>query len=245
MLRLTRSQLARGILVLALLICIGIAGYMLIEGWSLLDAAYMTIITFTTVGYEEVHPLSTGGRIFTIFLMLVGVGVMLYILSSVVNAAVAHEIVGLLVRRRRFRRRMAKLKGHYIVCGYGRVGAAVASTLRENSTPLIVMDKDPEALSEAEDQGLLCLQGDATRDADLQSARVSDAVGLIAATGQDSENIYISLTARGLNPDLHIVARASYPEAEVKLRRAGADRIISPYAIGGRQMAMSAMEISK
>lgn len=245
MLRLTKSQLARGVLVLALLIGVGIAGYMVIEGWSLLDAAYMTIITFTTVGYAEVHPLSTGGRIFTIFLTVVGVGVMLYILSRVVNAAVAHEIVGLLVRRRRFRRRMAKLKEHYIVCGYGRVGAAVASTLQESSTPLLIIDRDADVLSEAEEQGLLCLQGDATRDADLQSARVSDAVGLIAATGQDSENIYISLTARGLNPDLHIVARASYPEAEVKLRRAGADRIISPYAIGGRQMAMSAMEISK
>ena len=230
---------------LALLVGVGIAGYMVIEGWSLLDAAYMTIVTFTTVGYEEVHPLSTSGRIFTIFLMIVGVGVMLYILSSVVNAAVAHEIVGLLVRRRRFRRRMANLKGHYIICGYGRVGAAVASTLQENSTPLLVIDRDVDVLSEAEEQGLLCLQGDATRDSDLQSARVSDATGLIAATGQDSENIYISLTARGLNPELHIVARASYPEAEAKLRRAGADRIISPYAIGGRQMAMSAMEISK
>ena len=242
MLRLTRSQLARGILVLAVLIGVGIAGYMVIEGWSLLDAAYMTIITFTTVGFAEVHPLSTGGRIFTIFLTVVGVGVMLYILSSVVNAAVAHEIVGLLVRRRRFRRRMAKLKGHYIVCGYGRVGAAVASTLRENSTPFIVMDKDPEALSEAEDQGLLCLQGDATRDADLLAARVTEAAGLLATAGEDSQNVYISLTARGLNPALRIVARASYPEAEEKLRRAGADRIISPPAIGGRQMALSAIE---
>ena len=119
MLRFFGNHLVRGVIALELLVGIGIAGYMVIEGWSLLDAAYMTILTFTTVGYEEVHPLSTGGRIFTIFLMIVGVGVMLYILTSVVNAAVAHEIVGLLVRRRRFRRRMSKLKGHYIICGYG------------------------------------------------------------------------------------------------------------------------------
>ena len=244
MLRLLRSKLARGTIALGLLVGVGVAGYMVIEGWSLLDAAYMTILTFTTVGYEEVHPLSSGGRIFTIFLMIVGVGVMLYILTSVVNAAVAHEIVGLLVRRRIFRRRMAKLKGHYIVCGYGRVGAAIASTLRERSMALVVMDKSTEALAEAEEEGLLCVQGDATRDSDLLSVRVADAAGLIAATGVDSENVYISLTARGLNPKLHIVARASYAEAEEKLSRAGADRIISPYAIGGRQMALSAMEVS-
>ena len=245
MLRSIRSPLARGVIALVLLVGTGIAGYMRIEGWSLLDAAYMTILTFTTVGYEEVHPLSTGGRVFTIFLMIVGVGVMLYILSSVVNAAVAHEIVGLFVRRRRFRRRMASLRGHFIVCGYGRVGAAVASTLQESSTPLIVMDRDADVLSDAEEQGLLCLQGDATRDSDLLAAHIGEAAGLLAATGTDSENVYISLTARGLKSDLHIVARASYPGAEVKLRRAGADRIISPYAIGGRQMALSAIEISQ
>lgn len=241
MLRFFRNHLVRGVIALALLVGIGIAGYMVIEGWSLLDAAYMTILTFTTVGYEEVHPLSSGGRIFTIFLMIVGVGVMLYILTSVVNAAVAHEIVGLLVRRRRFRRRMSKLKGHYIVCGYGRVGAAVASTLQESSTPLIVMDKSAEALAEAEEQGLLCLQGDGTKDADLLAARVTEASGLLATAGEDSENVYISLTARGLNPDLRIVARASYPEAEEKLRRAGADEIVSPPTLGGRQMALSAI----
>ena len=245
MLRFFGNHLVRGVIALALLVGIGIAGYMVIEGWSLLDAAYMTIITFTTVGYEEVHPLSTGGRIFTIFLMIVGVGVMLYILTSVVNAAVAHEIVGLLVRRRRFRRRMSKLKGHYIICGYGRVGAAVASTLQESSTPLIVMDKSAEALAEAEEQGLLCLQGDATKDADLLAARVTEAAGLLATAGEDSENVYISLTARGLNPDLRIVARASYPEAEEKLRRAGADEIVSPPTLGGRQMALSAIEAAQ
>ena len=139
---------------------------------------------------------------------------------------------------------MAKLRGHFIVWGYGRVGAAVAKTLQERSMQLVIIDRSAEALSEAEESGLLCLQGDATKDADLQSAHVSDAAGLVAATGEDSENIYISLTARGLNQKLHIVARASYAEAEEKLSRAGADRIISPYAIGGKQMALSAMEAS-
>ena len=241
MARLLKNRLVRGVIALAIVAAAGIAGYMVIEGWSLLDAAYMTILTFTTVGYEEVHPLSTAGRIFTIFLMVGGVGVMLYVLTTFVNLAVAHEI-GSVFRRRRMKTRMAKLSGHYIVCGFGRVGRAVATTLQDESISLVVMDKDDDALSEAEELGLLCLKGDATRDADLVSAQIEKAMGLVAATGDDSENVYISLTARGLNPDLNVVARASRPEAEAKLRRAGADKVVSPYAIGGRQMAMTALE---
>ena len=126
-----------------------------------------------------------------------------------------------MVRRQIMRTRMAKLSGHFIVCGFGRVGRAVSFTLQEESVPLIVIDKDAEALAEAEEQGLLCVHGDPTRDADLISAHVEQVRGLVAATGDDTENVYISLTARGLNPNLHIVARASRPDAEDKLRRAG------------------------
>ena len=197
--RLFRSRLARGVFALAVVVAVGIVGYMVIEGWSLLDAAYMTIITLTTVGYEEVHPLSSTGRIFTILLMVAGVGVMLYVLTTVVNLAVAHE-VGSLFRRRKLKTRISKLKGHFIVCGFGRVGRVVASTLQGESVPVIVIDKQAEAFAEAEDLGLLYLQGDATRDADLISAQIDKAVGLVAATGDDSENVYITLTARGLNP---------------------------------------------
>ena len=242
--RLFRSRLARGVFALAVVVAVGIVGYMVIEGWSLLDAAYMTIITLTTVGYEEVHPLSSTGRIFTILLMVAGVGVMLYVLTTVVNLAVAHE-VGSLFRRRKLKTRISKLKGHFIVCGFGRVGRVVASTLQGESVPVIVIDKQAEAFAEAEDLGLLYLQGDATRDADLISAQIDKAVGLVAATGDDSENVYITLTARGLNPGLHVVARASRPEAEEKLRRAGADSVVSPYSIGGREMALTAMGIAK
>ena len=242
--RLFRSRLTRGVFALAVVVTVGITGYMVIEGWSLLDAAYMTIVTFTTVGYEEVHPLSSTGRIFTIFLMVAGVGVMLYVLTTVVNLAVAHE-VGILFRRRKLKTRIAKLKGHFIVCGFGRVGRVVASTLQGESVPVIVVDNEAEAYAEAEDLGLLFLQGDATRDADLISAQIDKAVGLVAATGDDSENVYITLTARGVNPGLHVVARASRPEAEEKLRRAGANGVVSPYSIGGREMALTAMGIAK
>ena len=242
--RLFRSRLTRGVFALAVVVTVGIVGYMVIEGWSLLDAAYMTIVTFTTVGYEEVHPLSSTGRIFTIFLMVAGVGVMLYVLTTVVNLAVAHE-VGSLFRRRKLKTRISKLKGHFIVCGFGRVGRVVAFTLQGESVPVIVIDKQAEAFAEAEDLGLLYLQGDATRDADLISAQIDKAVGLVAATGDDSENVYITLTARGLNPGLHVVARTSRPEAEEKLRRAGADSVVSPYSIGGREMALTAMGVAK
>ena len=240
--RLFETQLARSLLALAALVVVSIAGYMLIEGWSLLDAAYMTIVTFTTVGYDEVHPLSSAGRVFSMFIMVAGVGVMLYILTSVVHMVVAQEVLRGLVRRHRMRAQLARLSDHFIVCGFGRVGRAVAFTLQEESMPLIVIDKDEEALAEAEESGLLCMPGDPTRDDDLLAAHVREALGLVAATGNDSDNVYISLTARGLNPALRIVARASRPDAEDKLLRAGADRVISPHAIGGRQMALSAIE---
>ena len=241
MVRLLETQLTRSLLALAGLVVVAIAGYMLIEGWSLLDAAYMTILTFTTVGYEEVHPLSSAGRVFNMVIMVAGVGVMLYILTSVVHMIVAQEVLRGLVRRHRMRTQMAKLSGHFIVCGYGRVGSAVALTLQEQSAPLIVIDKDAEVLAEAEEHGLLCMPGDPTKDDDLLAAHVKEATGLVAATGNDSDNVYISLTARGLNPDLRIVARASRLDAEDKLLRAGADEVISPHAIGGKHMALSAM----
>ena len=239
--RLIETQLARSLLALAALVVVAVAGYVLIEGWSLLDAAYMTILTFTTVGYEEVHPLSSAGRVFTMVIMVAGVGVMLYILTSVVHMIVAQEVLRGLVRRHRMRTQMARLSGHFIVCGFGRVGSAVALTLQEQSAPLIVIDKDAEVLAEAEEHGPLCMPGDPTKDDDLLAAHVKEATGLVAATGNDSDNVYISLTARGLNPDLRIVARASRLDAEDKLLRAGADEVISPHAIGGRHMALSAM----
>ena len=235
------TQLARSLFGLAVLVGVAIAGYMLIEGWSLLDAAYMTVVTFTTVGYEEVHPLSSTGRVFTMFLMVAGVGVMLYILTSVMHLIVAQEVLRNLVRRRRMRAQMSKLSGHFIVCGFGRVGKAVALTLKDQSEALIVIDEDMDALNDAEECGFLWVHGDSAEDDNLLAAHVRNARGLVAATGDDSQNVYVSLTARGLNPDLYIVARASNPGAEQKLRKAGADAVVLPHVIGGKEMALSAM----
>ncbi len=239
--RLFQSSLARSLVTLAVLIAIGISGYMLIEGWSLLDAAYMTILTFTTVGFAEVHPLSREGRIFTIFTMVAGVGVMLYILTSAVHMVVGQEALRNLVRRHAMRTRISRLNGHYIVCGFGRVGRAVALKIRDEGSPLVVIDTAEDAVAEAEQYGLLTVHGDPTRDAVLRSAHIEGATGLIAATGNDVDNVYISLTARGLNAGLHIVARASQTDAEHKLLRAGADQVVSPHTIGGEHMALTAI----
>ena len=239
--RLFHSSLVRSLITLAVLLAIGISGYMLIEGWSLLDAAYMTILTFTTVGFAEVRPLSQEGRIFTIFAMVAGVGVMLYILTSAVYMVVEQEALRSLVRRHTMRTRISRLSGHYIVCGFGRVGRAVALKLQDEGVQLVVIDIVEDAVAEAEGCGLLTVHGDPARDAVLRSAQIEGAAGLIAATGKDVDNVYISLTARGLNPNLHIVARASQPDAENKLVRAGADRVVSPYTIGGEHMALTAI----
>ena len=240
--RLFETKLARSLLALAALVVLGIAGYMLIEGWSLFDAAYMVVVTFTTVGYEEVHPLSPSGRLLTMFMMVAGVGVMLYILTSVVHMVVAQEVLRKLgpeadnedadgkTKRPLHRMRLWTRRQGRLFHPTGGVGSS---------------DRDRQGRGgprRGREQGLLCVHGDPTRDADLISAHVEQARGLVAATGDDTENVYISLTARGLNPNLHIVARASRPDAEDKLRRAGADQVISPYTIGGRQMALSAIE---
>ena len=143
------------------------------------------------------------------------------------------------------RRRMEKLNGHFIVCGFGRVGRAVAATLQEQSAGLIVVDRNAEALTAAEELGMLWVHGDSAEDENLLAAHVRDARGLVAATGDDGQNVYVVLTARGLNPDLYIVARASRPDAAEKLRRAGADEVVLPHVIGGKEMALSAMAASQ
>ena len=239
--RMFRLRLARGLTTLVALAVVGVVGYVVIEGWSVLDSAYMVVVTFTTVGYAEVNPLSQTGRLFTMALMVAGIGVMFYMLTGMVQLVVEQEALRGIVRRHRMRARLSRLKGHFIVCGFGRVGRAVAFTLREQSESLLIIDKDEEAVLYAQEQGYLFVRGDSTRDADLLAAQIKDARGLVAATGDDAENVYISLTARGLNPKLHIVARASSPRRGGQAAEGGADRVVSPYDIGGRHMAMTAI----
>jgi len=225
---------------LVAIVVIGTIGYEVIEGWSFLDSIYMTITTITTVGFREVHPLSDAGRIFSIFLIIGGVGGALYVLTSIMGYILEGQF-GITMGRRRMKNRVARLKNHFILCGYGRVGQAIAQAFNEEKVPFVIIAKDEEHIAKANKEGYLCLFGDATSDEVLREAGIERAHGLVSAVGTDTDNTFITLSARQLHPDLFIEARSSSPESEGKLRRAGADRVISPHAIGGRRMAMLAL----
>jgi voltage-gated potassium channel len=226
--------------VLVIIIGSGIAGYILIERWSFIDALYMTILTITTVGYGEVHTLSQGGKVFSVALIIGGVGSVLYTLSLLIQYLLEGQF-GITLRRRRMKTEIAKLKEHFILCGYGRMGKEIASTFNDEGIPFIVIENSRESAAMARDDGYLCLQGDATSDEVLKEARIESAHGLVSAVGSDVDNTYITLSARGLCPDLFITARSCSPGVEVKLKRAGANRVVSPHSIGARRMAMLAL----
>jgi voltage-gated potassium channel len=221
-------------------IVVGVLGYEIIEGWDLLDSVYMTITTITTVGYREVHPLSDGGRIFSIFLMIGGVGGAFYALSGIVGYVVEGNI-GTVWERRKMQNRINALKNHFILCGFGRVGEEIARTFKEENVPFIVIENRQECIGLLEKSDYIYLEGDATKDDVLRDAGIERARGLIAAVGADVDNTYITLSARGLCPEIFIEARASSVEAQTKLERSGANRVILPHAIGGNRMAMLAL----
>ncbi len=236
-LRLRLIRLGLALLAFAL---VGTAGYVVLEGYSALDALYMTVITLTTVGFGEVHTLSSAGRVFTIALILGGVGTMAFLLSTLVEYLIGGELTGTL-RIRRMQHAIDVLTGHYIVCGYGRVGQQVVEDLRGEGAEVVVIESDPAPLATLE-PGLLCIEADASSEDALERAGIQRAAGLVAATGDDSTNIVISLTARTLQPRLTIVARASHRSAEAKLLRAGATHVVSPYRIGGQRMAAQILQ---
>ncbi|GAB4556585.1 MAG: potassium channel protein [Anaerolineae bacterium] len=228
--------LVRVIAMFLFIALLGAVGYGFLEGWPFLDALYMTIITLSTVGFGEVRPLSPGGRLFTIALILVGVSGGVYLFSSVAEYIVAGELEGTL-RRRRMEKRIQGLRDHFIVCGFGRVGQQVAAELSESGHAVVIIDSNPEAIQRAEGAGHLYVAGNAAEDEVLEAAGVARARGLVACVDSDAENVYIVLSARALRPDLIIVARANTEDSERKLRKAGATHVISPYSIAGRRMA--------
>jgi voltage-gated potassium channel len=209
---------------------------MVIEGWDGLEALYMTVITLTTVGFQEVHPLSRGGRIFTMLLIVSGVGFMFYFLGSFARMLVEGTIKDILGRRK-LEKQISQISGHYIICGFGRIGRTVSQLLREKPIEVVVIEKDLGTIPLFQEKNILYVIGEATSEENLLKAGIVRAKGLVAAVSSDADNVYISLTARGLNPDLFILARAAEESSITKLTRAGADKVVSPYDIGARSMA--------
>lgn len=218
----------------------GTLGYAAIEGWSVWDAFYMTVTTVATVGYREVHALSRVGQAFTVLLIFSGVGTALYTFSLVATAIVEGGLPDRL-RQRRQARMMEQIEGHFILCGFGRIGTIVAGEFSRQQVPFVVIERDSTLAKRALEQGHLALHADATDEEVLRRAGVARARGLIAAVGTDAENVYTVLTARVLRPDLFILARSEGGDSIRKLRHAGADRVISPYQIGGQQLAQTAI----
>ncbi len=221
---------------LVLILALAPLGYMVIEDMSYTEALYMTVITITTVGFREVRPLSTGGMYFTIAVIFTGVFSLFFIISSFISytfSEALREIFG----RRRMDLRIRKLREHHVVCGFGRVGEVVCETLAEARADFVVIEKDPERLALATEKGYLCLEGDATATETLVSAGVQRARGVVCALQNDADNLFTTLSARSLNREVTIVTRCVSPDSVDKLLYAGADRVISPYALSGRRMA--------
>jgi len=223
------------------IIVIGTVGYLIIERWSFIDSIYQTITTLSTVGFQEVHPLSTAGRIFTMVLILIGTGTMLYAATAVVQYLLEGNL-GNILGRRRMKTEIAKLKGHTILCGYGKVGKEVAHVFKDEKTPFVIIEQDEKACAKATGDGFLCVNMNAANDEALKEAGILNAKALVAALGSDADNLYVTLSAKSIRPDIFVVARIDNEESEGKLKRAGADRTMSPYGIGGRRLAMMTLK---
>ena len=235
-----RRQLLGGAIALACLVLTGVLWYHFIEGWTWLDAAYMSVITLATVGFSEVDDLGPRGRLFTIFLIVMGVVVIAYIVNRFTEALVqGHFQAGFYLQQRR--KLMDSLSQHYILCGFGRTGRQIALEFTAEGIPFILIDFEEESIHLAQRLGYFAVQGDATQDQTLLRVGVERARCLIAALPSDAENLYTVLSAKTLNPKIRTIARASSEEAVQKLQRGGADVVVSPYIIGGKRMAAAAL----
>lgn len=231
-------QLQVALVVLLLVVALGTVGYVVLEDWSWPDAIFMTVITVTTVGFGEVRPLDPSGRYFTILLIILGVGSAAWAVTRAFEVALGPAFWST-VQRQRMRERIARMSGHYIICGYGRLGRRIVQDLEARGEPFLVIEQKADVEERLVREGTPVLRGDATGDEVLVSAGVERARGLVAALDSDAGNVLTVLTARGLNPKLLIVSRANTDSSEAKLQRAGADRVVTPASIGGHRLALA------
>ena len=229
----TLRQLKFGLFILGFTIVVGTAGYMIIEKWHILDAIYMTIITISTTGFEEVHHLSQPGRFFTIIVIIMGIGSIAYTGGRAAQLVFETQIY----RRRKMSKKVEHLNNHFIVCGYGRMGRFICEELSEAGVDFVVIENDQAKIDKLINRNLMYVNGDATSDEILLSAGIKKAKGLVAVLSSDAENVFATLSSKVINPDIYIVARAVEEETESKLAKAGASRVVKPYEIGGNRMA--------
>src|SRR5215813_4504695 len=237
----SRARIRLGLVAVALMVVIGTIVFHLLEGWSIPDSLYATAQTVTTVGFGDIVPHTFYGRLFASFFMLFGVGIVLYALTSTVQSIIQSEMLSTFGHLRRSIK-MSKLRDHFIICGAGRVGSHLIRGLKGSNDPFVVIESDPKKVEELSDQGIAVLVRDATLEESLREAGVEHARGLATCLPDDADNVYVVLTARDLNPGIHIVARAAAEQAESKLMRAGANRVVAPTIIGGHRMAMALMK---
>jgi voltage-gated potassium channel len=225
---------------MALTLTMGTTGFAVIEHYPVFDAFYMTLITVSTVGYAEIHPLSHAGRIFNSFLIFFGVTVMFFAIGAMTQSIIELEL-GEYFGRRRARRMIDKLENHFIICGFGRVGRNAAHELQRAGVPFVIVDKNPERVEKAMMAAMLAVAADSTRDETLRSVGVERARGLVSALATDADNLFVILSAKNLNPNLYVATRAGEEEAEDKLRRAGADAVFAPYTTAGYRLAQAVL----
>jgi voltage-gated potassium channel len=226
---------------LACVIALGTLGFRSIEQHTWIDSLFMTVMTISTVGFPETRPLSALGRLFMIGLVFAGLGVILYTVGAVARYVIEGEFQQY-VGRRRMEMQISDLTGHHIVCGYGRIGEAICEELAAKPAPFVVVDNNDERLEQARSRRYLVVSGDATDETTLRQAGVPKAKSLIASLSTDAANVFVTLTAKEINPAIFVVARAEHERSQRTLNHAGADQVISPYVIGGHRMAQAALE---
>jgi len=235
-------SVVRGLALLCVVLLIGTIWFAAVEGYTVLDAVYMTVITVSTVGFREVHDLDASGRAFVVLLIVAGLSVMTYTLGAAGRVIVEGSIERF-VGRKRMIREIEKLEGHYVICGHGRMGRILCGELHSEGVPFVVVEGDPEAAERLVEKGYRVVAGDATEDETLRRAGITRAKGLVAVVSRDVDNLYITLSAREMcrqsNPSLYILSRATDQRASQKITRAGATRVISPYTIGGMRIVQA------
>jgi voltage-gated potassium channel len=232
------GKLKIALLILLTIFIVGTIGFHFIEEWSFVDSFYATIITLSTVGYGDFVPATVEGKFFTVFIIIFGVGTMLYSFGLISEAVIEGRLRGLLGRGK-LEKMIEKMSNHYIICGCGRIGFLICRELAAEKVPCVVIDNNPEVIQKVQDEGFIYCKGDATQDKTLIEAGIKRAKGVVCVLPSDAENLYVILTAKELNQNIYIMSRSEEEESEHRLIRAGADRVMSPYTLGGVRMAMA------